>query len=111
LGILLHRQDPKEIGSVNATFDRLASLLSEHSPDRLASFWDDAVKQTPETLSEVIIRTIRDRGMTAYAAGKASGVDISIIQRFLAGDRDLSLKNADLVCRALDLVLVQRPKK
>jgi DNA-binding phage protein len=108
LGILLHRQDPEESGSVNATFDRLASLLRKHTPDRLASFWDDAMKQTPETLSDVIIRTIRDRGMTAYAAGKASGVDISIIQRFLAGERDLSLKNAEKVCDALDLHLVER---
>jgi hypothetical protein len=110
LGILLYRQNTEEIG-LSAKLDRLAGLLADHTPDRLAAFWRDVMgkripaETTPETLSEIIIRTIRDRGMTAYAVGKASGVDISIIQRFLAGERDLNLKNADLVCRALGLVL------
>ncbi len=57
------------------------------------------------TPSEVLRAEIARRGLTAYAVGKRSGVDISILQRFLAGERMLSLKSFDRVCVALGLGL------
>jgi transcriptional regulator with XRE-family HTH domain len=61
-----------------------------------------------DTLSGAIAARIRELGLTSYAVGKMSGVDPSMIGRFLAGERTLSLKTAERLCKALDLVLVPR---
>jgi transcriptional regulator with XRE-family HTH domain len=55
--------------------------------------------------SEVLRAEIARRGLTAYAVGKRSGVDVSILQRFLTGERLLSLKSFDKVCVALGMSL------
>ncbi len=55
--------------------------------------------------SEVLRAEIARRGLTAYAVGKRSGVDVSILQRFLTGERLLSLKSFDKVCAALGMGL------
>lgn len=56
-------------------------------------------------LVELLRKAIQDSGMSIYALGKLSGVDQSIIGRILAGERDLSLVSADLICDALGLDL------
>jgi hypothetical protein len=66
-------------------------------------------KKAVDTLAGIISDRIRGLKLTPYRVGKMSGVDASIIQRFLAGERSPSLETADKICRALDLVLVPRP--
>ena len=44
----------------------------------------------PETLSETLLRIIRDRGLTCYALAKQSGVSSPIIQRFVNGEHGLT---------------------
>ncbi len=60
------------------------------------------------TISEVIRSTIQERKLTAYALAKLSGASVDAIQRFLNGERDLSLANADKVAVALSLELAPR---
>ncbi len=52
---------------------------------------------------------IRAHG-TAYRTGKESGVEITAIQRFLNGERDLRLASAEKICEALGLELRPVPK-
>jgi plasmid maintenance system antidote protein VapI len=56
---------------------------------------------------------IRDRiqglNLTPYRVGKMTGVDASVIQRFMAGERSLTLGTAEKLAKALDLVLVTKP--
>ena len=86
-------------GGVSDRLDRLASLLREHRPDRLAAFWRELptmgrkkTKQTgPFMLEEAIKDRMKSLGLTAYAAGKLSGMSPTTIQRFLNGQRGLTL--------------------
>jgi hypothetical protein len=55
--------------------------------------------------SEALRAEIARRGLTAYAVGNLAGVDVSILQRFLTGERLLSLKSFDKVCVALGMGL------
>jgi transcriptional regulator with XRE-family HTH domain len=50
---------------------------------------------------------IEGRGLTAYAVGKMSGVNTSMVQRFLDGERDLRLESAGRIAEALGLRLVE----
>lgn len=59
------------------------------------------------TLSRSLRDVIESRGLTAYALGKESGVDPTVIGRFLAGERDLRLGTADRLAAALGLRLVE----
>jgi ribosome-binding protein aMBF1 (putative translation factor) len=93
---------------VRDKLDRLASLLRRHSRDRLESFGKRVMKKEPEALSEVIAQTIRERGISTYALGKQTGISPTVIQRFLRGERGLTLKTADELAKVLDLVLVPR---
>jgi transcriptional regulator with XRE-family HTH domain len=52
-------------------------------------------------------RIIASRGLTAYALGKAAGVDAGVVKRFLNGERGLSLATLDKIAAALDLRLVE----
>jgi transcriptional regulator with XRE-family HTH domain len=61
--------------------------------------------QADPTPSEALRAEIARRGLTAYAVGKLAGVDVSILQRFLTGERLLSLKTFDKVCVALGMAL------
>jgi antitoxin component HigA of HigAB toxin-antitoxin module len=101
-----------EDGSVTAKLDRLAALLAGHSPDRLEAFWSD-VMADPSSLSATIAAIIKARGITSYALSKASGVHGSVIQRFVNGERGLTLETAEKLVQALGLILVEKkpPKK
>ena len=57
-----------------------------------------------ETLKEII----RARGLTAYALAKMSGASVDPIQRFLNGERGLSVATFDKLAEALGLDLVER---
>ncbi len=56
--------------------------------------------------SKLIRDRIRAEGWSAYALGQASGVDASIILRFIAGQRDIRLETTQKLCQALGLALV-----
>jgi transcriptional regulator with XRE-family HTH domain len=64
----------------------------------------------PIMLEQAIKDRIRSLGLTAYATGKMSGMSPTMIQRFLSGKRGLTLKTADKLATALDMVLVTRPE-
>lgn len=49
-----------------------------------------------------------ESGLTHYAIGKAAGVAPAQLDRFVAGERGLSLATAAKVAAALGLVLVPR---
>jgi Helix-turn-helix len=63
-------------------------------------------KKASPTLADVIHQTIIDRGLSSYAVGKLAGVDESQIQRFMNGERDLTLATGGKVATALGLALV-----
>jgi plasmid maintenance system antidote protein VapI len=56
-------------------------------------------------ISRVLRNTIRERGLTAYAAAKQSGVSVDAVQRFLNHERGLTLATVDKLTSALDLTL------
>jgi DNA-binding phage protein len=61
----------------------------------------------PLPLSTVFRQVIAARQLSAYAVGKAAGVDSRQVQRFLDRERDLRLATADKIARALGLRLVE----
>ena len=63
------------------------------------------------TISEQLRAIIAASGMTAYALGKAAGVDVAVVSRFINGERDLRLATVDRLCSALGCRLVLPGKK
>ena len=59
----------------------------------------------PMTISQALRDTIRQRGLTAYAVAKRAGVSVDAVQRFLNGQRGLTLATADKLAVALCLVV------
>jgi plasmid maintenance system antidote protein VapI len=57
--------------------------------------------------SKVIRDTIGGRGLAANAVAEESGLPPSVVSRFVAGDRGVSLESADRMIRALGLRLVE----
>jgi plasmid maintenance system antidote protein VapI len=62
-------------------------------------------------LSEVLLRTIRERELTCYRLGQMTGVSAVVWQRFVNGERGLSLKTAEKLAEALGLELVPKDQK
>src|SRR3954453_17287281 len=63
-------------------------------------------KSAPKpTVSGVLRETIRERGLTAYAAAKKSGVSVDAVQRFLKDERGLTLGTVDKLAGSLGLTL------
>lgn len=69
-----------------------------------------APRENKHTLSRSLRDVIESRGLTAYALGQDSGVDATVIGRFLSGERDLRLGTADRIAAALGLRLVEVAK-
>lgn len=69
-------------------------------------------REARHSLSKQLREIIDSRGLTAYALGQSSGVDPTVIGRFLADQRDIRLDTADKLATALGLRLVEvaRPK-
>jgi plasmid maintenance system antidote protein VapI len=116
LGPRVYLPDLEDSG-VTGKLDRLAGLLRGHTPDRLAAFWKAVPtmgkKQDANAaagmLEEAIRNRIRALNLTPYRVGKMTKVDASVIQRFMAGERGLTLATADKLCEALDLTLSVKP--
>jgi plasmid maintenance system antidote protein VapI len=62
-----------------------------------------------DSLAGIIVARMSDLKLTAYGAAKMSGVDTSVIQRMIDGERSPTLETADRIVKALDLILVSRP--
>jgi plasmid maintenance system antidote protein VapI len=56
-------------------------------------------------VSKGLREAINERGLTAYAAAKQSGVSVDAIQRFLKEERGLTLATVDKLADALGLML------
>jgi plasmid maintenance system antidote protein VapI len=56
-------------------------------------------------ISRALRNTIRERGLTAYAAAKKAGVSVDAVQRFLNHERGLTLATVDKLTCALELTL------
>jgi plasmid maintenance system antidote protein VapI len=61
------------------------------------------------TVVEQLRKEIADSGQTEYAIAKGSGVSQSIVNRFVSGERGISLETAAKLCAHLDLDLKSRP--
>ena len=60
-----------------------------------------------DTLSDRIRAVIQSRRLSAYAVGKESGLNASIVSKFIARERGLTLASAERIASALGLVLVE----
>lgn len=54
-------------------------------------------------IADRIRSVIESRGLTPYAVSKAAGLDPSVLCRFLARERTLSLESAERLFTCLDL--------
>jgi transcriptional regulator with XRE-family HTH domain len=68
-------------------------------------------KRAPESIGDTIKRVMKERGLTAYAVSKKSGVHETQISRWLKNERVPSLGTAEKIAAALDLVLVPRERE
>jgi plasmid maintenance system antidote protein VapI len=62
-------------------------------------------------VSKGLREAIHERGWTAYAAAKQSGVSIDAVQRFLKEERGLNLATVDKLAEALGLALCPDDKQ
>ena len=62
-------------------------------------------RATKAPISRALRNTIRERGLTAYAAAKQAGVSVDAVQRFLNHQRGLTLATVDKLTSALELTL------
>jgi len=62
-------------------------------------------------LIEALRSAILDSGKTRYAVAKESRVPFSVVNRFVAGERDIQLKTAAALFEVLGLEVVKRGSK
>jgi len=60
------------------------------------------------TIVEQLRKAIADSGETEYAIAKGSGVSQSIVNRFVHGERSISLETAAKLCSYLNFDLIPR---
>jgi plasmid maintenance system antidote protein VapI len=60
------------------------------------------------TIVDQLRQAMRDSGQTEYAIAKGSGVNQSVVNRFVTGERGISLDTAAKLCEYLDLDLRAR---
>jgi plasmid maintenance system antidote protein VapI len=61
-----------------------------------------------EQLRRAILRELRKSDMTKYMLAKDTGVNWSVIDRFVSGERGISLETAAKLCEYLKLDLTRR---
>jgi Helix-turn-helix len=91
---------------LDAVIDRLSELLDLFRSDVMA-------KQPvigPSTISGQLRNVIEASAMTREAIAQASGVSVSVISRFMAGERTITLKTVDRLAAALELRLGGGPE-
>ena len=60
------------------------------------------------TLTEQLSAAIADSGLSIYRIAKDSGVPQATLQRFVSGQRDMRLSNANKVAAYLELHLTKK---
>ncbi len=60
-------------------------------------------------VSRALREIIRKRGLTAYATAKQAGVSVDAVQRFMKGERGLTLGTVDKIADSLALTLCDEP--
>ncbi len=96
-------------GRLSDLFDQLAQRVGRLDPGRQGAFDAWILEGAPmATASETLKEIIRSRGLTAYALARMSGASVDPIQRFLNGERGLSVATFDKLADALGLDLVER---
>jgi plasmid maintenance system antidote protein VapI len=63
---------------------------------------------TKKNIIDQLRRAMRDSGESEYAIAKAAGVPQSVVNRFVSGERGISLTTAAKLCEYLKLELVYR---
>jgi transcriptional regulator with XRE-family HTH domain len=63
-------------------------------------------KKLPVTLSDQLRELIAAAGPSAYELARDAGVDRSVLSRFLAGKRTITLETADRLAAVLKLRLI-----
>jgi plasmid maintenance system antidote protein VapI len=61
----------------------------------------------PSPVGSALRSEIERRGLTAYAVNKLSGVSVDSVQRFLNGEKGLTLTSVDAIAHSLALELVR----
>ncbi len=89
--------------------DRLEEIFSQLTPERQDAMMD---MLNAGDLAEDLRKAISDSGMTHYSIGKASGVNIANIDRFVSGERDMRIATASKICAVLGygLAKIEAPK-
>ncbi len=64
-----------------------------------------------KSLPDVIRDTIRNDGRSLYKLAQDSGVNSAVLGRFMSGERDVNLRTADRLCKALGLELRQKSNR
>jgi plasmid maintenance system antidote protein VapI len=64
-----------------------------------------------QPVSQALRKTIREKGLTAYATAKQAGVSVDAVQRFISEKRGLTLETVDKLAGALDLTLCEEASK
>ena len=59
------------------------------------------------SMPDVIRSAVRKDGRSVYRLALDSGVNQGVLGRFMRGERDMNLRTADKVCRALGLKLTK----
>lgn len=94
-------------GRVNQMMEQLREILSSLPDDRKELLEGEL---QVEGLVWDLKREIVNSGLTHYRLAKMSGVDISGIDRFISGERDLTFVSAGKLADALGLMLVSTGK-
>ena len=63
------------------------------------------------TLSDSLRKAIEKAGYTNYALAQLSGVNQSVLSRFLSGERDINLETAGKITAAIGLELKPKTAK
>jgi Helix-turn-helix len=87
-----------------ADLDALAKSIDSQPPDRQEAFWLD-VMSSPETVTDTLRAIIGIRKLTSYRLAELSGLHSTAIQRFVNGERGLSLASIQKLAKALGLGL------
>lgn len=64
--------------------------------------------QPTDSLSKALLSAIRDSGKSCYAISSETGIDASMLSRFVNGQRSLTLETASKLADAFGLELLPR---
>ena len=64
-------------------------------------------KQLNENLSEALRREINASGLAMRKIQDETGIDRSVLSRFMSGNRSISIETADKICKLLGLRLTK----